>query len=159
VDTGSARNLLHVLASESGIPHSLRCGDSVTGRQRVREPSDVLKFPLLHLDSHKDWTRWLAAAGVVRSKPLSGPVLNRARMMIDAAIDGQGFTLARTALAASDLLNGRLVRPFAVALPLSKLYWIVCPRATSKRPKVATFRNWLLTEAAEDARRLEVVAK
>ena len=129
------------------------------GRQRVREPSDLLKFPLLHLDSRRDWTRWLAAAGVTSSKPLSGPVLNRASMLIDAAIDGQGFTLARTALASWDLLNGRLVRPLAVALPLSKLYWIVCPRANSKQPKVATFRDWLLAEAAQDAERLDVVAK
>jgi LysR family transcriptional regulator, glycine cleavage system transcriptional activator len=128
-------------------------------RQRVRESSDVLKFPLLHLDSRKDWARWLAAAGVTNSKPLSGPVLNRASMLIDAAIDGQGITLARTALASWDLLNGRLVRPLAVALPLSKLYWIVCPTANSKLPKVATFRDWLLAEAAEDAQRLDVVAK
>jgi LysR family glycine cleavage system transcriptional activator len=33
-------------------------------------------------------------------------------MLIDAAIDGQGIALARTALAASDLINGRLARPF-----------------------------------------------
>jgi hypothetical protein len=25
----------------------------------------------------------------------------------------------------------------------------VCPKVTSKIPKIATFRNWLLTEAAE----------
>ena len=30
----------------------------------------------------------------------------------DAAIDGQGVVLARTALAAWDLIGGRLVRPF-----------------------------------------------
>jgi len=32
-------------------------------------------------------------------------------MLIDAAIDGQGIALARTALAALDLIHGRLVRP------------------------------------------------
>jgi LysR family transcriptional regulator, glycine cleavage system transcriptional activator len=37
-------------------------------------------------------------------------------------------------------------------------YWIVCPKVTSKTPKIATFRNWLLAEAAEDARRLEALA-
>jgi LysR family glycine cleavage system transcriptional activator len=41
-------------------------------------------------------------------------------MLIDAAIDGQGVALARTTLAAWDLLNKRLVRPFNLALPLSK---------------------------------------
>jgi LysR family glycine cleavage system transcriptional activator len=31
---------------------------------------------------------------------MPGPVLNRASMLIEAAIDGQGIVLARTALAA-----------------------------------------------------------
>jgi LysR family transcriptional regulator, glycine cleavage system transcriptional activator len=131
----------------------------IRGRQRLREPSDLLKFPLLHLDSHKDWTRWLAAAGVTNSKPASGPVLNRPSMLIDAAIDGQGFTLARTALASWDLLNGRLIKPFATTLPLSKLFWLVCPKARSMLPKITSFRYWLLAEAEEDARRLDMAAK
>jgi LysR family glycine cleavage system transcriptional activator len=76
-------------------------------------------------------------------------------MIIDAAIDGQGIALARTTLAATDLINGRLVRPFAEALRLSKAYWIVCPKATSALPKITTFRDWLLTEAAQDTRQLQ----
>jgi LysR family glycine cleavage system transcriptional activator len=87
-----------------------------------------------------------------------GPVLNRASMVIDAAVDGQGVALARTALAAWDLINGRLVRPFPVALRLSKSYWIVCPKATAKLPKITRFRDWLLGEAADDTRRLETLA-
>ena len=42
-----------------------------------------------------------------------GPILNQASMAIDAAVDGQGVALARTALAAWDLIGGRLVRPFS----------------------------------------------
>jgi LysR family glycine cleavage system transcriptional activator len=126
--------------------------------ERMREPSDVLKFPLLHLDDRKDWSEWLEAAGVGDSKLLHGPVLNRASMVIDAAIDGQGVALARTTLAAWDLINGRLVRPFATALRLSKTYWIVCPQATSMLPKITTFRDWLLAEAADDVRRLKTLA-
>ena len=81
----------------------------------MREPSDVLKFPLLHLDDRKDWSQWLEAAGVVDAELSHGPVLNRASMVIDAAVDGQGVALARTTLAAWDLINGRLERPFAAA--------------------------------------------
>jgi LysR family glycine cleavage system transcriptional activator len=32
---------------------------------------------------------------------------------------------------------------------------IVCPKATAALPKITIFRNWLLAEAAEDARRVE----
>jgi hypothetical protein len=73
----------------------------------------------------------------------------------DAAIDGQGIALARTALAAADLINGRLTRPFQTALSLKNTYWIVCPRATSALPKIVKFRDWLLAEAAADAQQLD----
>ena len=126
----------------------------LAGRPRLTKPADVLKFPLLHLDDRKAWSRWLEAAGV-EAEPTQGPVLNRASMVIDAAVDGQGIALARTTLAAWDLINGRLVRPFIEALRLSKTYWIICPKATSKLPKIATFRDWLVAEAARDARQLQ----
>ena len=58
-----------------------------------------------------------------------------------------------SALAAWDL-GGRLVRPFPVAMPAAFSYWIVCPKATAKLPKIAAFTDWLLTEAAEDTARL-----
>jgi LysR family transcriptional regulator, glycine cleavage system transcriptional activator len=80
-------------------------------------------------------------------------------MIIDAAVDGQGIALARTALAAWDLINGRLVTPFPTALPLAKSYWIVCPKAVAALPKIKTFREWLLAEANEDLRRLKKMAR
>ncbi len=122
---------------------------------RLRKPSDVLKFPLLYLDDRKEWSRWLEAVGVVTADPPHGPVLNRASMVIDAAVDGQGIALARTALAAWDLINGRLVRPFPLALRLSKTYWIVCSQATSMLPKIKACREWLLAEAGDDISRLK----
>jgi LysR family transcriptional regulator, glycine cleavage system transcriptional activator len=109
---------------------------------------------LLHLDGWETWSRWFDAAGV--ADPVArGPVLNSASMLIDAAVDGQGIALARTALAAWDLINGRLVRPFGVSLRLPNTYWIICPKATSALPKITIFRAWLVAEAADDVRRLK----
>jgi len=131
----------------------------MTGRRGMRQPADVLKFPLLHLDDRKDWSRWLDAAGVADADVGRGPVMNKAAMVIDAAVDGQGVALGRTALAAWDLISGRLVRPFPLALRLSKTYWIVCPKATAALPKIATFRSWLLQEAADDLRGLKLLER
>jgi LysR family transcriptional regulator, glycine cleavage system transcriptional activator len=74
-----------------------------------------------------------------------------------SAIDGQGVALARTTLAAWDLLLGRLVVPIDVALPLENTYWIVHPKLASHEAKVVTLRDWLLAEAAYDERRLRTV--
>jgi LysR family glycine cleavage system transcriptional activator len=129
----------------------------LTGRNRITTAADLLKFPLLRLEDWKTWRRWFDAAGV--TDPIAhGPVLNRASMLIDAAVDGQGVALARTALAAWDLINGRLARPIDVSLRMSNTYWIVCPNVTSNVPKIATFRNWLLSEAINDARRLKAMS-
>jgi LysR family glycine cleavage system transcriptional activator len=124
---------------------------------RITKVADLLKFPLLRLEDAKNWTRLFEAAGVKASVG-PGPVLNRASMLIDAAIDGQGIALARTALAAWDLVNGRLVRPVDVSLRMANTYWIACPKAASNVPKIATFRDWVLAEAAKDTRRLKALA-
>jgi LysR family glycine cleavage system transcriptional activator len=127
----------------------------LAGRNRLQRPADVLKWPLLRLeDQSKAWERWFALAGVVAPEQLPGPVLNRASMLIDAAIDGQGIALARTTLAAWDLISGRIVRPFDLSWGPADTYWIVCPKAAASIPKIAAFRQWLLAEAETDARRL-----
>ena len=128
----------------------------ISGRNRITKAADLLKFPLLRLEDWKNWSRWFEAAGVTAT-PVPGPTLNRASMLIDAAVDGQGIALARTTLAAWDLINGRLVKPIDVSLRLSNTYWIVCPKATSVLPKITAFREWLLAEAADDMRRLKAL--
>jgi LysR family glycine cleavage system transcriptional activator len=71
---------------------------TMTSGGGIHEPSDMLRFPLLHLDDRLDWSRWLEAAGAPSEGLLHGPILNHASMLIDAAIDGQGIALARTSL-------------------------------------------------------------
>jgi hypothetical protein len=83
-----------------------------------------------------------SASRAVRYRPFAG------------VFDSQGIELARTVLAAADLINGRLMRPFPTTLLLKNTCWIVCPKATSGLPKIVAFRDWLLAEAAADARQL-----
>lgn len=124
------------------------------GPKALKSPADLKRFPLLHSNDATHWTRWLERAHVAGVNVDKGVVFNQASMAIDAAIQGQGVAMARTALAAWDLLSGRLVRPFPLALEAPFALWIVCPRATAELPKIATFRKWLLEEAAEDTARL-----
>jgi LysR family transcriptional regulator, glycine cleavage system transcriptional activator len=131
------------------------CSPRLVEDGKLGKPSDILRFPLLHLDTRNDWAVWLDSVGVTGADVSRGPIMNHASMLIDAAIDGQGIALARTVLAAWDLVHGRLVRPFAQGLPLSRSYWIVCPKATASLPKIRTFSNWLLAEADEDVRRVD----
>ena len=126
----------------------------LSGRNPIVTPEDLSRYPLLHLDDRKDWLRWFEIAGLPGINVSHGPILNHASMVIDAAVDGQGVALARTTLAAWDLINGRLIRPFHFTLPISKTYWIVCPKAMASLPKIQTTREWLLSQAEADSRQL-----
>jgi hypothetical protein len=42
-----------------------------------------------------------------------------------------------------------------MTLPLPYAYWVVCPKAAAKLRKIAAFTDWLLPEAARDARHLQ----
>jgi LysR family transcriptional regulator, glycine cleavage system transcriptional activator len=124
----------------------------MAGRHALRAPRDVTRHTLLHTNTTDEWADWLGKAGVEGVDLERGIVFNQASMAIDAAVDGQGIALARSALAAADLLSGRLVRPFTESLEAPYAYWIVCPRSTAELPKISTFREWLLKEAEDDAR-------
>lgn len=80
----------------------------LSGRRRLEKPADIIKFPLIHLNSRADWAKWLLGVGIDDADATHGPVLNQVSMVIDAAINGQGVALARTTLAAWDLINGHL---------------------------------------------------
>jgi LysR family transcriptional regulator, glycine cleavage system transcriptional activator len=124
------------------------------GRHALRSPADLKHHTLLHVNERRDWGTWLEAAGAAGIDFSHGPIFNQASIAIDAAVDGQGVALARSALAAWDLGAGRLVRPFALSLKVPYSYWIVCPKPTSTLPKITTFREWLLAEAAGDTSRI-----
>jgi LysR family glycine cleavage system transcriptional activator len=145
---------LHVtrLCSEQLVPV---CSPKLlTGSGALRSPGDIKHHTLLHTNSTGDWGNWLARAGVDGVDFKHGIVFNQASIAIDAAIDGQGIALARTALASSDLISGRLARPFAQVLEVPYAFWIVGTKSAADLPKISTFREWLLKESEDDARRI-----
>jgi len=125
------------------------------GRNALRSLRDLKNHTLLHANGSDDWTNWLTRAGIEGVDVKRGIIFNQASMAIDAAVDGQGVALARTALASWDLIAGRLVRPFRLAFDAPYAFWIVCPKSTADMPKIAAFRDWLLKEAADDVRRID----
>ncbi len=126
-------------------------------KNSLNDIANLFHHNLLHFENRHDWSRWLEAAGIGNIDLSRGPIFDQASVVIDAAVSGQGVALARTGLAAHDLICGHLVRPSSVALKVDYAYWIVCPRATANLPKIELFRHWLLHEAADDARRMKEI--
>ncbi|MCH7888132.1 MAG: transcriptional regulator GcvA [Proteobacteria bacterium] len=117
------------------------------GPHPLSAPADLRHHTLLHDDLRIDWRMWLMAAGVDGVDSRRGPGFTDSSMVIQAAVEGQGVALGRSALAAADLAAGRLVKLFDISLPAAVAYYVVCPEATAGRPKIVAFREWVIAEA------------
>lgn len=125
-------------------------------------PGDLVEATLLHDDSPDNdpscpnWEMWLSAAGARHIDAGRGPRFNQSSLVIEAAVLGRGVGLAKTALAARDLRQGRLVQPFKSKVKVDFAYYIVAPRAKLNLPKVSHFIDWLRGEAAGEMPQLAV---
>lgn len=123
----------------------------LTGEHPLREPDDLRHHTLLHIDwsdAEASWRMWLLAAGLHDIEPTRGPHFNMENMAVQAALDGQGVALVADVLVADHIAAGRLVHPFdpGYSTPLKFCYYLLSAKESAEPPKVAAFRNWLLTE-------------
>jgi LysR family glycine cleavage system transcriptional activator len=117
------------------------------GPHPLRTPADLKHHTLIHDDFHIDWAMWLRMSGIGDIDPHKGPSFNSSEHVLQAAVQGEGVALGRSALVAEDLSTGRLIKPFSLSLPTELAYYIVYPPASLKRSRVKVFRDWLLIEA------------
>jgi len=118
----------------------------------LASPTDLRDQVLLHDEvrgAHGGWAQWLAAAGVRGVDARPGIRFGDARLLVQAAVAGQGVALARSLLVEGELESRRLVRPFSLAIPSRYHYALVMPAAASRRPEVRAFREFVLAEARE----------
>jgi LysR family glycine cleavage system transcriptional activator len=118
---------------------------------QLRDPTDLARVTLLHDELREDWTMWLRTAGVTTVDATRGPGFDDSGLLIQAAIEGLGVALGRSVLVKGDLDAGRLVRPFATALPSESAYYLVYPPELENAPKIKAFREWLLAMAEQTA--------
>ncbi len=118
-------------------------------------PEDLCNLPLLLRHSgilSPGWEYWFDYAGV--DKDLYQPALRDGtrfpdtNMAIQAAFEGQGVALARSAHVWEDLETGRLVRLFNIHCPSDVSVYFVCRPERADRPAMVAYRDWLIREAA-----------
>lgn len=119
----------------------------------LRRPEDLANHTLLHATaSREDWQLWLTAAGLPTALAARrGLSFDQSFMAIEAAMEGLGVALGRSAYVQADIAAGRLVVPFDVVLPADAGFYIVAPEETADTPKIALFRDWLTGSVAPGA--------
>ncbi|RAX37325.1 MULTISPECIES: transcriptional regulator GcvA [Rhizobium] len=116
------------------------------GEHPLCSPADLRYHRLIHDNFRIDWATWLKAAGLDDINPDSGVRFDSAAYAVQAAVQGEGVLLGRSALVSNDLAAGRLVRPFDLALKSRWNYYVVYPEGAMRLKKVRSFRDWLFSE-------------
>lgn len=126
------------------------CSRSLLGKVQLREPADILRFPLLDIKWNQvftpppGWRDWFSSLNVQVGKIRTVLSFSLSRAAIDAAVDGQGFVLAQRSMVESDLQSGRLIAPFTHSLPMPEPYFLSWSSTALKKPYGTPLHRWLL---------------
>ncbi len=138
----------HRLMSMDYVPV---CAPSLVRQGRIKVPGDLARHTLIHSEPTSEaWRMWLVAAGATGVDPDSGQVLSDTTAAIQAAMDGIGVAISDRKFIARELKQRRLVTPFDFDMPSGGAFYFVYPAGRADDRRIATFRDWVLSELARD---------
>lgn len=111
--------------------------------------AEMTRWPHVHDAERKGWHLWFQAQGIDEIGPPRGPAFDDSGLLLKAVLAGQGAGLLPAAMVALEVAEGRLVKLADVALLDDFAYYLVYPQSSRERPKVAAFRAWILSAAAD----------
>lgn len=116
----------------------------------LRSPEEILKLPILHIETRPDaWRQWFSAQGV-EAETITGTVHDQFSTITQAALHGLGVALLPDYLAEQDLATGRLVKAWGTATESAGAYYLVWPQEKSSDPALAKFRDWLAGQSENE---------
>ncbi|NIR91690.1 MAG: transcriptional regulator GcvA [Gammaproteobacteria bacterium] len=147
--------VVHRLTSGTEVVFPVCSPQLLEGLHPLRRLDDLRWHTLIHTDwkgqedTWPNWRVWLRAAGLTDIDASRGPRFNVGALAAQAAVEGQGVALCNEFLAAQDLAEGRLVKPFELGVKAAThfAHYLVYPEAAARRPKVAAFCEWVLRES------------
>ena len=119
---------------------------------QLPKPADaaaLLGYPLVHQRDRQGWQQWLASAEVEMPEASFGTVVDDANLVLQTALNGQGVVLGVLPFVEEDIREGRLVRPFELAVDPGPAYYLIYQRQQLEKPAVRAVRDWLLAQLAE----------
>jgi len=119
-------------------------------RQPISDVRALEQAVLLHDDHPDAWAAWFRARRARLPSRVRMHEYTDSAMLVEAVLREQGIGLARWSLVVDELAQGRLelLFPKIAPLPTGLGYYLVAPRENLRRPAVAAFQNWLLSEAS-----------
>jgi DNA-binding transcriptional LysR family regulator len=122
-------------------------------RTPLRQPSDLARHVLLHLEDPEgrvpwlNWASWLVANGAPGLKPAGSLRFTLYDQVIQAAAGGQGVALGRVPLVSAHLRDGRLIAPFPKRFDSERGFVAIAAPHARGREDVTAFLRWLDDES------------
>jgi len=123
-------------------PALLRPGDAA-------DPAGfVARNQLLHVKAegrrYHAWERWLRETGLAEATARRGLVFDTGQLAVQYALNGEGVVAVDRELFRAELAEGRLVAPFAQAVPTGYAYYLAIRPEDLQNTPVQLFRSWLV---------------
>jgi LysR family transcriptional regulator, glycine cleavage system transcriptional activator len=118
------------------------------GPNPLRKPADLERHRLIHVLGYKEgWALWLKSADV--SGLGDGAVLqcDTSLMAFELAAQGVGVALGRSSMLGHYLVDGRLVAPFTLAVPVEEGFHLISKYNLQNGSPTQVFREWLMESA------------
>jgi len=111
--------------------------------------ADLIEAPLI--GSNRVWAEWFAAAGVSeRPASAAGRLIADLQVLeVASAVAGRGVALGSPVLFATEIAQGRLVRPFDITVEQTAGFWLAYPAERRRVRKIAAFRDWVIAAVGE----------
>ena len=127
--------------------------DYLEGQPPITEPADLLKHSLLHFEEkHRarlGWPEWFLHNDVQVARIPMDFVFTDSHSSIEAAVHGQGISLAWKHLVYDHMRFGRLVCPFPSVYRSGESVYLVMPTHRPPKTGALLFRDWLLEQGAD----------
>lgn len=128
------------------------CSPDFKTRHGLSGPTDVLRAPILHLNTRPDaWETWFTSHATP-FESLHGMLFDQFAPMVEAAVAGLGVALLPRFLIARELEQALLVPAIENGGMQTSGYHLACPPDRVSYPPLTAFRTWLLEEVAADTK-------
>jgi putative choline sulfate-utilization transcription factor len=130
------------------------CSPGLLERHAPAMAHDVLRMPLLHLESSGPvrwltWQDWGSSQGAEPAAQGQSLTLGNYPLVIQAAVAGRGVALGWRPLVDDLLRDGQLASPPVPELATPRGYYLVRPQGRETGRALESLREWVIAECAQ----------
>ena len=116
--------------------------------QPIKDPAQLLSYPLLRDRSGGSWDQWFAKAGGVAAGDVPQFTWRMQSVLaVEAAVAGQGVLLVSSEVVSGEVAAGRVIQLSDVGFR-DGAYHLIRSEGAMRRKAVRHFRDWLLEQSA-----------